>query len=156
VLTLVGRTLGRVAVLMAALVALLVAFQVSIVAVAASLFETQAFDRIAGLLPAVLAEGLGPAVTSFSGMAALGFLEPLIVMVIVQVAIYLGTEPAADVESRLVDLLLARPLPRHLLITRSLLVMTGAAIGLPLVLVVSMYVTNSGECLTISRPAPSV
>ena len=53
-------------------------------------------------------------------------------MLVVQFAVYLAVEPAGDVESRLVDLLLARPLPRHYLLTRSLVVMTGAALVLPL------------------------
>ena len=58
-------------------------------------------------------------------MASLGFFEPLIVMLVVQFAIFLATEPAGDVETGLVDLVLARPVPRHWLVTRSLIAMTG-------------------------------
>jgi hypothetical protein len=139
VLTLIRRTLGRVGRILSVLAVLLTLFQVSIVAVAASLQESHGFDRIAGLLPAFIQQGFGPALTSFPGMAGLGFFEPLIVMLVVQFAIYLATEPAGDVESGLVDLILARPLPRHRLVTRSLLVMTGATVTLSMTMVLSLY-----------------
>jgi ABC-2 type transport system permease protein len=141
VLTLIRRTLGRVAVLLSVLAALLAVFQAAIVAVASSLQESHGFERIAGLLPSFIQQGFGPALTSFAGMAGLGFFEPLIVMLVVQFAIYLATEPAGDVEARLVDLTLARPLPRHDLITRSLIVMTIATAGLSATMVAGLYIS---------------
>jgi hypothetical protein len=139
VLTLIVRTLGRVKVLLSVLAALLAVFQTTIVAVASSLQESHGFERIAGLLPSFIQQGFGPALTSFAGMAGLGFFEPLIIMLVVQFAIYLATEPAGDVETRLVDLTMARPLPRHYLITRSLLVMTGATAGLSATMGIGLY-----------------
>src|SRR5512145_1706423 len=56
-------------------------------------------------------------------MVLFAYVDPLIVMLIVQFAIYLATEPAGDVESSLLALVLARPMPRHWIVTRSLLVM---------------------------------
>jgi len=140
-LTLVVRTLGRVKVLLTVLGALLAVFQAAIVAVASSLQESHGFERIAGLLPAFVQQGFGPALTSFAGMAGLGFFEPLIIMMVVQLAIYVATEPAGDVEARLVDLTMARPLPRHYLVTRSLVVMTGATAGLSAIMVAGLYVS---------------
>ena len=66
---------------------------------------------------------MGPALTSFRGMVLFAYFDPLIVMLLVQFAIYLATEPAGEVESSLVDLLLARPLPRHVIVSRSFIVM---------------------------------
>ena len=151
VLTLVRRTLGRVALLFGAVVFLLILFQAAIVASAVTLQESHGFDKIAGLLPAFVQQGFGPALTSFGGMSAIGFFEPLIVILVVEFAIYLATEPAGDVEARIVDLLLARPLPRHQLITRSLIVMTGASIVLPLAMGASMWAS-----LSILAPAGAV
>ena len=138
-LTLVRRTLGRVAPLFGAVILLLILFQAAIVAVAVTLQESHGFDKIAGLLPTFVQQGFGPALTSFGGMSAIGFFEPLIVILVVEFVIYVATEPAGDVEAGLVDLLLARPLPRHQLITRSLIVMTGASIVLPLAMGASMW-----------------
>ena len=42
---------------------------------------------------------MGPALTSFQGMVLFAYVDPLIVMLIVQFAIYLATEPAGEVES---------------------------------------------------------
>ncbi len=50
-------------------------------------------------------------------MVLFAYFDPLIVMLLVQFAIYLATEPAGEVESNLVDLLLARPMPRHVIVT---------------------------------------
>jgi len=138
-LTLVRRTFERIAVMLAALAALLVVFQVALVAIARSLADGPGFDRLAGIAPMFVQQILGPALTSFAGMASLGFFEPLIVMVVVQMAVFVATEPAADVESGLVDLILARPLPRHLLVTRSLVMMTAVSVALSLTLAVSLW-----------------
>jgi ABC-2 type transport system permease protein len=147
-LTLISRTIRRSVVMLSAFAALLALFQVSLVATAASFEDGQNFDRLAGLAPAFIQQFLGSALTSFAGMTSVSFYEPLILIVIVQVAIYLATEPAGDVESGLVDLLLARPVPRHRLVTRSLLTMSGASIGLPLVMVASLWI-----CLRWLAPA---
>jgi ABC-type transport system involved in multi-copper enzyme maturation permease subunit len=141
VLTLIQRTVARVTLLTLVLVGLLAAFDAALVAIAASLHEGGGFERLAGLAPTFIQQGLGGALTSFAGMAAFGFFEPLIVMLVVQFAVFVATEPAGDVESGLVDLVLARPIPRRLLVTRSLLVMTGAAIALPLIMGLSLWVS---------------
>lgn len=138
-LALIGRTVRRATLLFTSLAALLVAFQVAIVAYASSLQESQGFDNLAALIPSFLPAAFGEMLMSFRGMAALGFFEPLIVMLVVQFAIYVAAEPAGDVESGLVDLVLARPVPRHRLITRSLVVMTGASVLLPLIMGISMW-----------------
>jgi len=141
VLTLLRRTVERVTLLLIVLTALLAAFQVALVATGASLADGGGFERLAGLAPAFVQQAFGPALTSFGGLTALGFFEPLIVMLAVQFAIYVATEPAGDVEAGLVDLILARPVPRHLLVTRSLVVMAGAAIVLPLAMGASLWVS---------------
>jgi hypothetical protein len=131
VLTLLQRTAERVRTLFLVLVGLLAAFQITIVATAASFDESKGFEHLAGLIPSFLQQAFGPALSSFAGMTSIGFFEPLIIMLVVQLAVFLATEPAGDVESGLVDLVLARPIPRHWLMTRSLVAMTGVSILLP-------------------------
>ena len=139
-LTLVRRTLTRAATLFVVIGTLLVLFQLTIVAMATTIADGNGFEPLARLVPAFLGSFLGETLMSFAGMTSIGFFEPLIVMMVVQFAIYLGTEPAGDVETGLVDLVLARPLSRHQLVTRSLIVMTGAATLLPGAMSVSLWI----------------
>jgi ABC-2 type transport system permease protein len=150
-MALIVRTIARSVGLVSAVAGLLVSFQMSLVAVAASFEDGQDFEHLSGLVPAFLQHALGPALTSFGGLTTVGFYEPLIVILAVQVAIYLATEPAGDIESGLVDLVLARPLPRHRIMTRSLLVMSGAALLLPAIMAASLWMS-----LTWLAPAGAV
>jgi hypothetical protein len=138
-LTLVRRSFGRIGRLFIAAALLLAAFQLALIAAAVSLQEAGGFERLADAVPAFVRNGLGPALLSFSGMTSLAYFEPLVILLIVLFAIAVATEPAGDVESGLVDLILARPLPRHWLITRSLLLMTGVVVGLVSFIGLSMW-----------------
>ena len=140
-LTLVRRTLSRVTGSAAAVALIPVTFQIALVAIAASFEDGAGFEHLAGLAPAFVQQAFGLALTSFGGLTTLAFYEPLIVVLVVEFAIYVATEPAGDVESGLVDLVLARPLARHRLITRSLIVMSGSAISLPLMMAVSLWLS---------------
>lgn len=124
-LSLVLRSFGRIRSLFIGVVALLIGFQLTLIATAASLGATTDFERLAQAVPTFIQHALGLALASFAGMTALAYFEPLVVLVLAQFAIYVATEPAGDIESGLVDLLLARPLPRHWLITRSVVLMAG-------------------------------
>ena len=139
-IALVCRSFGRVTRPLVALLVVLAGFQVAVIA-AASFFATSGnFDRLAQLIPGFLQQTLGPALTTFHGMTTIGYFEPLIVMLLVQFAIFLATEPAGEIESSLVDLILARPLPRHWLVSRSLLVTASSTVALTTVMVAGTWV----------------
>ena len=120
---LVVRSLGRVKFLSTSLALVLAGLQLALIAAAASFTGDGRFEQLADILPAFAKTVMGPALTSFRGMVLFFYFDPLIVMLLVQFAIYLATEPAGEVESSLVDLVLARPLPRHWIVSRSFLVM---------------------------------
>lgn len=120
---LVLRSLGRVRFLSASLAVVLAALQLSIIAAAATFVDGGSFERLAQVVPSFVMQAMGPALTSFRGMVLFAYFDPLIVMLLVQFSIYLATEPAGEVESSLIDLLLARPMPRHVIVTRTFLVM---------------------------------
>lgn len=131
-LALLGRSLGQVSKILLAVFALLVAFQILIVIQASSYERSQSFGRMAELMPDFLKRGLGNLallLASFPGMVSAGYFEPVIVVMIAILAIYLATEPAHEVETGLVDLILSRPVPRHYLITRSFLLMAGSVLA---------------------------
>jgi ABC-type transport system involved in multi-copper enzyme maturation permease subunit len=104
--------------------ALLFGFQLIIVGQAAEIERTTSFSRMAELLPAFLQRGLGSKamlLATFKGTVAFGYFHPVVCVLVSVVAMYVATEPAHEVESGLVDLELARSVPRHRLLTRSLL-----------------------------------
>lgn len=146
-LTLVRRSMGRLAWLWIGMIALLTAFQASIIAAGVSLEEAGDFNRLVEAVPAFVREAIGPALMSFAGMSVLSFFEPLLILLCVLFAMYVASEPAGDVESGLVDLLLARPLPRHVIVTRTLVVVTVTALSL----VLSMGIVN---VVAVSLMAP--
>jgi beta-exotoxin I transport system permease protein len=140
VLTLVARSLRRIAPAGLWLAAVLGGFQVTLVAVAASYERAGSFNQLALLLPAVARHAFGSAMTSFTGMTTLGFYETGIVLLLAQVAIFVAAEPAADVEAGFVDVIFARPLPRRWLVTRSLLVMTIVTLVLTLAMAAGLWI----------------
>ena len=109
--------------------ALLAGVQVVIVGQASALEATHGFSRLTDLVPAFLQRGLGSQsllLVTFKGTVALGYFHPVVATLIATLAIYFVTELAHEVESGLVDVTLARSLPRHVVVTRSLLLATGA------------------------------
>lgn len=140
--------------------ALLCGFQIVIVGQAASIERTQAFSRMADLLPGFLQRGLGSKamlLATFRGTVSFGYFHPLVCVIVAMVAMYLTTEPAHEVESGLVDLELSRSLPRRALLTRSLL-LAAAAIAVCVILMgigtsLGIWMFSAGD---LDLPSPAV
>jgi ABC-2 type transport system permease protein len=99
--------------------------QLVLVGQAVSIQESQSFASVANLIPTFIGRGLGNdavLLASFKGTVMLGYFHPLLCVLIPAIAMYAATEPAHEVEAGLVDLVLARSLPRALMLTRSLAV----------------------------------
>jgi ABC-type transport system involved in multi-copper enzyme maturation permease subunit len=115
---------------------LLTGLQIVIVGQASALEEAHGFSRMAEFVPAFLQRGLGNKsflLVTFKGTVALGYFHPVVAMLVAVLAIYFVSEPAHEVESGLVDVTLARSMPRHYVMTRSLL-LACAAVGAAIVL----------------------
>jgi hypothetical protein len=126
---LVRRSATQARIVLLGCLCLLTAFQIVIVGQASALEEAHGFSRMAELVPAFLQRGLGSKsllLVTFKGTIALGYFHPVVAILISVLAIYFATEPAHEVESGLVDVTLARSVPRHIFITRSLLLAIGA------------------------------
>jgi ABC-type transport system involved in multi-copper enzyme maturation permease subunit len=109
---------------------LLCGFQIVIVGQAAEIERARSFGPMADLLPGFLQRGLGSKallLASFKGTIAFGYFHPVVCMIVAVMAMYVATEPAHEVEAGLVDLELARSVPRHRLLTRSLLLALGVS-----------------------------
>ncbi len=136
---LLGRSFARHRMLVVALAALLSAFQVLDVVVAYNLQANGLYAQFSALVPAFIQEAMGGVlVGSFTGAIAVGFAHPLVMLSLSCVAIYLASEPAGEVEDGLVDLVVARPVPRFLVVVRSAVVyvMGTAAVT------ASMFITS--------------
>ena len=121
-LLLLALSLKRSRTLLLATGFLLAAFQVLLVLIAGAVQRSADFEQLASLLPPVVRELLGPSmasVMSFRGIVCLGYFDLAIVIALLALTIALATVPASEVESGFVDLILARPLRRHWLITRT-------------------------------------
>jgi ABC-2 type transport system permease protein len=118
--TLVRRSLSRHRALIAGLTVLLSGFQFLLVTVAANLQRDGLYSQLAAIVPPFVQEAMGGAfAATFGGTIALGFFHPVVMLSLSCAAIYIASEPAGEVEDGLVDLVVARPVPRHFVVTRS-------------------------------------
>src|SRR6266403_690796 len=122
-LLLLSLSLKRSRTLLIATGLLLAAFQVLLVLIAGSIHHAGGFEQLASLLPPFARALLGPSlasVMSFSGIVCLGYFDLGIVIALLALTIALATVPASEIESGFMDLILARPLQRHWVITRTI------------------------------------
>jgi hypothetical protein len=125
--TLAMHSLRRMRVVVLAMGAVLVGFQFVLTQVGVVLDRNQAFGTLASLVPDFLRQVAGPSMLSFmsfSGIVALGFFHPIVMSSLLGLSIAIGTEPAAEIETRFDDLTLTRPVPRAAVIARSVLLLT--------------------------------
>ncbi len=138
---LAARSFARARGLLLSLAALLCGFQVLVIVSAREIYRSQMFSQLTSLIPSGLQQMAGGLVfTSFTGLASFGFFHPIVILVFVEAAIFLAAEPAWEVEAGLVDLTLARPVPRAMMIVRTLLVAFGAAAAVALLMGISTRV----------------
>jgi ABC-2 type transport system permease protein len=143
-------SLKRVRMLLCATGLLLAGFQVLRVHIAASVHTAGEFEQIAALLPPAVRAILGPSLTSvmsFNGIVCGGFFDLGNVIALVALAIALATVPASEIETGFADLVLARPMRRHWLITRTI-----ALVLLSIVLMLFMIMAGTWAGLAMFAP----
>ncbi len=130
----------RVRWLLIASTLLLTGFQILMVVVARSIQRTNSFAQMAALMPPFVRE-LMPGIAgvlSFSGMVCMGYFEIAVIGALTALAIGLGTMITSEVEIGFSDLVLARPVARHTVVTRSILLLV-----ISVVLVVGLMVAGT-------------
>jgi hypothetical protein len=143
-LALLRHSVRRTRTIILAMAGLLAAFQILFALAAKSFQELNAFDRLVTLIPDVMRQMLGPSIVtilSFGGIVCLGYFHVAVVAALVGLTIAIGTEPAAEIESRFLDLILAHPMRRHWVITRSIALLGGA---ITLVMAAMLLATRVG------------
>jgi ABC-2 type transport system permease protein len=142
--TLLRHSLKRVRTLVLVMGILLSAFQVVLILVARSIKRSNAFDQVTSLIPDFMRNLMGPSLVglmSFSGIVCVGYFHIAVMGSLVGLTIALGTEPASEVETQFMDLILSRPLARHWVITRSVVLLLICTV---FVLLMMMLGTWSG------------
>jgi ABC-2 type transport system permease protein len=137
-LMLIAHSLKRVRMLIMGMAVLLGAFQVLLVLAAGAFQRSNALEGMNDLLPPFAREFLGASATaflSFSGVVCQGYFHPMVLISFVAVTIVFSTMPTSEIESSFIDLILSRPIARHWLITRSIVVMAVCTFALIAVMV---------------------
>jgi hypothetical protein len=139
---LLQRSLSRVGALCVGLALLISGLQVLIVLVARAQEESRSYEVIASLAPRFIQRQFGdalPAFLSFGGMVTFAYFDPVVLLMVAVLAVFVASELAADIEHGHVDLLLARGMTRRALVTRSLIAMMVAPAAVAAVMVVAGY-----------------
>ncbi len=128
----------------------LAAVQTFRVGIAASVHNAGQFDQLTALLPPFVRNLFGPALASimtFNGIVCGVYFDTGFIIALLALAIALATLPAAEIESGFADLILARPMRRHWLITRTI-----ALVWLSTALMLLMIVAGTWTGLALFAP----
>lgn len=138
-MALVRHSLRRARTLLIAGSVFLAIFQIFLILAARSLYNSGGFAQLGGLMPNFLQQWTNMAALSFKGMVLFGYSHPLLELFLVAVAIGIATEPVGEIESKFVDLIMARPVARSAPIVRSIAVLVAVTAGA----VISMWIGQS-------------
>ena len=119
------QLLHRVRKLLLAAGVLLAGFQLILILQANSIQASNSFAQMADLVPSFVRDIMGPSFVTFltfKGIVCLGYSHPVVIGALVSVSLTIATIPLMEIESGFVDLLLARPMARHWIVTRSIVV----------------------------------
>lgn len=143
-LILLAHSIKRVRTLVLVMGAMLAIFQVFLILIGKTLQRSNAFEQIGSLIPPFMRELLGPSIAtllSFDGIVCVGYFHVAVMSSLVALSIALGTIPTSEIETGFMDLILSRPLARHWIVTRSIIVVTLSTLAL---LAMMMFGTWAG------------
>jgi len=127
-LALLLHSIRRVRTLVLVMAWILAGFQILLILAASVIQESNGFGQLAGLLPDFMRQMLGPSVIallSFSGIVCLGYFHIAVIGALIGLTVVLATEPAGEIETQFMDLVMAHSMSRHWIITRTVLLILG-------------------------------
>jgi ABC-2 type transport system permease protein len=157
-LVLAGHSLRRMRAMLAGMAIVLGGFQFLLTQVASYLLRSGGFSLMPSLIPDFLQQMAGPsmlAIMSFQGVVAFGYFHPIVIVSHLGLAIAICTEPAAEVETRFADLTLARPIARHQLVTRTVIVLAAVEAVVASVMVAATAI-GLACCTPANAPRPAL
>lgn len=156
-LVLAGHSLRRVRAALIVLAILLAGFQFLLTQVAVFLMHRNGFSQLADFIPDFIRTAVGPealAFMSFGGVVSLGYFHPIVITALIGLTIAIATEATGEIETRFVDLTLARPLPREALVIRTLIVLAVAGALMLVAMLVGTWIGLSC-CVPATAEHPS-
>jgi ABC-2 type transport system permease protein len=144
------HSLKRVRTLVLSMGIVLAGFQLILIVVAQSIQKSGGFAELSTLLPSWVREMLGPSLASFlsfAGIVSVGYFHLSVIGSLVALSIAISTMPASEIETGFMDLILSRPLARHWMITRTIIVVT-----LSIVFVLALMMTGTWVGLATFAP----
>lgn len=146
------HSLRRSRPLLFVLLGVLAGFEVLLVVGAAALQQSGTFSSFAEMMPSFVRQIFGDSLLvfmSFAGIVCFGYFHPMIVAALAAFVIAIATELVAEIETRFLDLVLSRPLPRASVVARSamLVVLLPAMVigGMVLATLLSLHWVAGGE-----------
>jgi len=133
---------------------LLAGVQALRVRIAAEVHDTGQFGQLSAILPKAVRDILGPSlasIMSFNGIVVAVYFDTGFIIALLALAIALATQPASEIETGFADLILARPIARHWLITRTIALVLFSIL---LMLLMIMAGTWAGLALFAPLDAP--
>ncbi|MCI0338732.1 MAG: ABC transporter permease [Acidobacteria bacterium] len=157
-LILLFHSLKRVRALVISMGLLLGVFQVFLIIVARSVQRSGTFEQMSALIPPFMREMLGSSLISlmsFNGIVCLGYFHLAVMGSLISLSIGLATIPTSEIETGFMDLILSRPLARHWVITRSIIVLTICTVALLAMMMTGTWAgLNALAPKDIAWPAP--
>jgi len=139
---------------------LLAVFQVFLIIIARSVQRSNACSQMSALIPPFVRALVGPALTSFmsfKGIVCVGYFHLAVMGSLVALSIALATVPTSEIEIGFMDLVLSRPLARHWIITRSIIVVTVCTLALLVMMMIGTWAGLKALAPTsVAWPAPSL
>ncbi|MGH9822807.1 MAG: hypothetical protein ACREDR_06105, partial [Blastocatellia bacterium] len=108
-----------------------------------SIQRSGSFEEIGKAIPPFLRQVLGPAIAtlmSFKGIVSIGYSHLVVMWSLIALAIALATVPASEMETGFIDLILSRPMARHWIILRSVIMVTGCTVALLILMIAGTWV----------------
>jgi hypothetical protein len=128
-IALVGHSLRRRRGLFAVMCLILFLFQIVMIVAARAIQNSGGFSTLGALLPSFMEEWTNMAALSFRGMVLFGYTHPVVLLFFIAIAIVIGSEPALEIDSKFIDLVMSRPLARSVVINRSIIVLVTVTIA---------------------------
>uniref|UniRef100_Q027E1 ABC-2 type transporter n=1 Tax=Solibacter usitatus (strain Ellin6076) TaxID=234267 RepID=Q027E1_SOLUE len=136
---------------------LLAGFQVVLILQANSIQASNSFSKMGEMVPAFARDLMGPSFVmflTFKGIVCLGYFHPIVMGALVSAAVTLATIPVMEIETGFIDLVLARPVARHWIVTRSILAALISIIYLLAMMAVGTWIGLSNFATTdAGRPS---
>jgi ABC-2 type transport system permease protein len=142
-LALLVNSLRRVRFLVLTMGVLLAGFQILLTLVAGSIERSGGFADISDLVPDFMRQLMGPAfagLMSFGGIVSVGYFHVAVMGSLIGLTIAITTEPASEIETGFMDLILSRPLARPWVIVRSATVLAISTVFVLLMMMLGTWV----------------